>query len=1121
MSVCSRAQGRQQVMQRSVPQESAVWHAAMWVVVVCALFVATSSAIAQSGPGRWLLMGPASFYGIPHVAYDPTTGAMLVGNGGDKLLGLGVYRFYSDRRPRWERLAPRYDGFGGNTQGEAWVVDRKRGLLITHSGALRSDFGTYALECNANALPSRPDVLVIDLSTGAVNGGSLNSQNPQGPLWRQDHVAVVDSLRDEMIVIGGKRCHEDALVYGRTLETKQWKAYPSLNAPSGPDMQAPCKAMWSPSRSAIVVAGNGLGGIFAITIDSVARWTRMPEASASLLAFGASDIFFDDAQDAAILLSAAGDRVGVLQLATGLLESRSVGNGQVLPPNRGIGYDPIRKKLFAFGGVAAVASELDLRAGGAWRVVGSAVTPGAGVYALAYSARSNAVYGYGMWVEGGDFTGCNVWRYDATADMWSENGRMCLEVSKYNALAVDNKRNELWLVTTDRLGVKSLATSVDGVEVPLPIGYQGYGDTAPAIAYDARRERLIIAAANQVYAVDCASRSASIVAVDGYVGSPGTAYYDSLADRFVCVGSQSFTIEFSGVSPRWEAKPHLNAGSPRGTVAWNSEHRVLYKVMGNSAYYAEGDLNRAWVAMWTEGPSPRLGDNASCVYSTQDHALVAFGGESSNFEGRNPSNFPEHEANNPFLYILEMSGRDPLLPSDLVLAGQNGWASAVVPSNALVSGASEVAGGVPRFMSGKTYLHAGVGAAVGDTASWRLRVAVDGAVVGDTVAMGSGSRVFLNFDAGRITGGRHEVVAEVDPVNQVREVDEGNNRLLKQWLWEPLLKAVDTDSVMSAPPRSGVGPLPNCDALRFVRDQRFGWLVAWAPYDTTDRYQMVIYSDLGSGQSGLQVPVRSPGPMTGGTRYVVGSFRDVQEEVLPAITDPSGVGSRSGYRVSISESRDRQSSLSRVGWPQELLPAGRMGRLYEANLQAGRRYNFELATFSPGAKLGLEIFSPVNGLVQYAGEGVRGVTVGTSPVDTVGYVPAVTGWHQIVVARQQGAGEGSVQYGLAWARDEAILAVGAGSSVPGVAVLGPWPNPSSGVMRFEVSLTAGDEIAMEVFDVSGRSVARSGPQRMVAGGNGVSLALAGEGAKRVSPGLYLVRIKGRAWQMDKRVVVVQ
>jgi hypothetical protein len=169
-------------------------------------------------------------------------------------------------------------------------------------------------------------------------------------------------------------------------------------------------------------------------------------------------------------------------------------------------------------------------------------------------------------------------------------------------------------------------------------------------------------------------------------------------------------------------------------------------------------------------------------------------------------------------------------PTDLVYHLPAGWDEPVVPRG--TDDATLVSCLAPATLPGNqasTYWNVS-GRNIGDDATesgFEVHVEVDGGVRGGAAeGVTPGHMIYFQINQGPlfVTGGRHTMSAFHDGIEEVAEVDEGNNKWGKQWIWTPLELVPGVQAVRAAPPDrdGGWGTLPpadirwfNCDGLRF------------------------------------------------------------------------------------------------------------------------------------------------------------------------------------------------------------------------------------------------------------------------------------------------------------------
>lgn len=103
----------------------------------------------------------------------------------------------------------------------------------------------------------------------------------------------------------------------------------------------------------------------------------------------------------------------------------------------------------------------------------------------------------------------------------------------------------------------------------------------------------------------------------------------------------------------------------------------------------------------------------------------------------------------------------------------------------------------------------------------------------------------------------------------------------------------------------------------------------------------------------------------------------------------------------------------------------------------------------------------------------------------------------------------------------ATAAVFPGSGVePGLSAPEAWPNPSRGACRVSFALASAGDVRLDVYDVSGRRLARLGQGRFLAGPHVVEWDGRDASGARVSAGHYFVRLESAGQVAVARLVVI-
>lgn len=83
------------------------------------------------------------------------------------------------------------------------------------------------------------------------------------------------------------------------------------------------------------------------------------------------------------------------------------------------------------------------------------------------------------------------------------------------------------------------------------------------------------------------------------------------------------------------------------------------------------------------------------------------------------------------------------------------------------------------------------------------------------------------------------------------------------------------------------------------------------------------------------------------------------------------------------------------------------------------------------------------------------------------------------------------------------------------------PNPAASQVRFELRLPGADRVRLEIYDLSGRRIARLLDGRVAAGTRSVSWSGTTDSGARVPPGVYLARLESPVAAVTARVALIR
>ncbi|MFH1843309.1 MAG: matrixin family metalloprotease, partial [bacterium] len=106
-----------------------------------------------------------------------------------------------------------------------------------------------------------------------------------------------------------------------------------------------------------------------------------------------------------------------------------------------------------------------------------------------------------------------------------------------------------------------------------------------------------------------------------------------------------------------------------------------------------------------------------------------------------------------------------------------------------------------------------------DSPQWETRAALDGENVLDFAWSGEPvpptSVQWFNRGPYDVRGGRHTLILNADPADDVSESDEGDNIWIGQYVWSPLVLTLGMPALREVPPYLGIQAFYNCDGMTF------------------------------------------------------------------------------------------------------------------------------------------------------------------------------------------------------------------------------------------------------------------------------------------------------------------
>ncbi len=343
-----------------------------------------------------------------------------------------------------------------------------------------------------------------------------------------------------------------------------------------------------------------------------------------------------------------------------------------------------------------------------------------------------------------------------------------------------------------------------------------------------------------------------------------------------------------------------------------------------------------------------------------------------------------------------------LLPTNLTVGIPTGWDDPLVARNAADASPGNVH--YPDSLPGNaatTYVNFNIlNEGPNPAGTYHGRLTLDGVPLASYTVYGPQlahqTAHGYNWGPYFVRGGRHTLAHEVDIYNDVPETNETDNFYHRQYVWSPLTIPVSNPVVRWEPPAAGTGAQPNSDGFRFIRLPSFAQAVAILPTDSTDDYDLRVYTDYNGPISGFSVLAGWSSVAAGLTDFVVANYLTVEDTVYPAAIRYAAAAGDS-FVIEGDHSAGRLYATFPFTTPAETLQSREILEVFEVYLHRDSSYRFFIDLLAPPATdpPGLFLF-PVSSSAYYLGRAaaltssLTGVLVVTAPE---------TGWYPLVVAK--------------------------------------------------------------------------------------------------------------------------
>jgi len=375
----------------------------------------------------------------------------------------------------------------------------------------------------------------------------------------------------------------------------------------------------------------------------------------------------------------------------------------------------------------------------------------------------------------------------------------------------------------------------------------------------------------------------------------------------------------------------------------------------------------------------------------------------------------------------------------------------------------------------------------------------------------------LNVGPVTIAGGRHSLDSYADYNNTVPESNEGDNVWRGQWVWSPLIVNNFTPVQRPHSPLYGYFAQPNCDGFQFTRGGANAWVVGIAGTNASDDCDLTVYSDYVGSSSGFSALLGSSAYGGDLTDFVVGHFSGTPTTVYPGAHHFAGAGD---ILVDQSYSLNRFTSAQNYAYYNQVLDANRLVDVYEGFFNSGVTYYFQLVRSTGTSDIAFNIYNGSVGGI-YGRVGAVAFSTPMTPGDDVAsYTPTVTGWHPIVVYRNEGQNaNNAVTYTLIW-RTQPIVGVDDPPLPLTLEFAGARPNPMPGSGELEFDMPRSGYVKLQLYDLDGRRVKTIVDGEVGAGHHAEIWDGRTDSGARVGAGIYWARFQAAGTTITRRLTLL-
>jgi len=379
----------------------------------------------------------------------------------------------------------------------------------------------------------------------------------------------------------------------------------------------------------------------------------------------------------------------------------------------------------------------------------------------------------------------------------------------------------------------------------------------------------------------------------------------------------------------------------------------------------------------------------------------------------------------------------------------------------------------------------------------------------------------LNNGPNVVRGGRHSLTNYADYFDNVIESTKADNTWRGQWVWSPLVTTKAVPLVRAHPPVTDNAYFgdPNEDGFQFSRTPGYAWVMAIAGTGASDDYDLYLYSDYSGSSSGFSSVLTSSLYSGNLTDFVVGNFSGTPVTMYPAAVRYDPAGGTGDYAIDQTDAAGRNAAGQASYYYQDLSP-NRLADVYEAYLTSGVTYYWMLYRNSGTSHVAFNIYSPLSGTMNGRGGALAYSSFVDDAHEIMSFVPGTTGWHPIVVYRNNGINANTdLVYSLLW-NTSPIVAVDSQTPPLTLEFLAPVPNPLVTSTRLEFAMPEAGRARLALFDLQGRQVRSLVDGSVEAGRHSLSWDARDDNGTHVGAGLYWARLEAGGRTFIRRLTVL-